>query len=88
MWHIAVSSRMTAFGAKRTSRERREHADPTKMTHCGHRPARNPAVQQSPAVPMCGHDPAVLLRSYAKRTRKADTSAAAVIGALTKNVLR
>jgi integrase len=35
----------------------------------------------------CGHDPAVLLRSYAKRTRKADTSAAAVIGALTKGVL-
>ena len=28
----------------------------------------------------CGHDPAVLLRTYAKRTRKADTSAAAVIG--------
>ena len=27
----------------------------------------------------CGHDPAVLLRSYAKRTRKADTSAAAVM---------
>jgi integrase len=36
----------------------------------------------------CGHDPAVLLRSYAKRTRKADTSAAAVIGALANNVLR
>jgi integrase len=36
----------------------------------------------------CGHDPAVLLRSYAKRTRKADTSAAAVIGALTKGMLR
>jgi len=35
----------------------------------------------------CGHDPAVLLRSYAKRTRKADTSAAAVIGALAKGVL-
>jgi integrase len=35
----------------------------------------------------CGHDPAVLLRSYAKRTRKADTSAAAVIGALSKGVL-
>ena len=30
----------------------------------------------------CGHDPAVLLRSYAKRTRKADTSAAAVISTL------
>ena len=35
----------------------------------------------------CGHDPAVLLRSYAKRTRKADTSAAAVIGALSKGIL-
>ena len=35
----------------------------------------------------CGHDPAVLLRSYAKRTRKADTSAAAVIGALSRGTL-
>jgi hypothetical protein len=35
----------------------------------------------------CGHDPAVLLRAFAKRTRKADTSAAAVIGTLSKNVL-
>jgi integrase len=35
----------------------------------------------------CGHDPAVLLRSYAKRTRKADTSAADVIGRLSKGVL-
>jgi integrase len=35
----------------------------------------------------CGHDPAVLLRSYAKRTKKADTSAAAAIGALSKGVL-
>jgi integrase len=35
----------------------------------------------------CGHDPAVLLRNYARRTRKADTSAAAVIGALAKGVL-
>jgi integrase len=34
-----------------------------------------------------GHDPAVLLRHYAKRTKKADTSAAAVIGALSKAVL-
>jgi integrase len=36
----------------------------------------------------CGHDPAVLLRSYAKRSKKADTSAAAIIGALSKGVLR
>jgi integrase len=36
----------------------------------------------------CGHDPAVLLRSYAKRTRKADTSAAETIGKLSKDILR
>jgi integrase len=36
----------------------------------------------------CGHDPAVLLRTYAKRTKKADTSAAEVIGSLSKAVLR
>jgi integrase len=35
----------------------------------------------------CGHDPATLLRSYAKRTRKADVSAAAIISALSKGVL-
>jgi integrase len=35
----------------------------------------------------CGHDPAVLLRSYAKRTKKADISAADAIGALSKGVL-
>jgi integrase len=35
----------------------------------------------------CGHDPATLLRIYAKRTKKADTSAAAVIGALSKGAL-
>ena len=29
----------------------------------------------------CGHDPAVLLRLYAKRTRKADMGAAAVFSA-------
>src|SRR6516165_5142532 len=39
---------MSAFGAKRTSRERREHADPTKMTQSGHKPGRNPALQRSP----------------------------------------
>jgi integrase len=35
----------------------------------------------------CGHDPAVLLRVYAKRTKKADTSAAAVITAIAKEIL-
>jgi hypothetical protein len=35
----------------------------------------------------CGHDPAVLLRSYVKRTRKADTSAAAVIELISSGVL-
>jgi integrase len=36
----------------------------------------------------CGHDVAVMLRSYAKRSRKADEAAAAVIDALSKNALR
>jgi integrase len=35
----------------------------------------------------CGHDVATLLKNYAKRTKKADTSAAAVIGALSKTIL-
>jgi integrase len=34
-----------------------------------------------------GHDAAVLLKAYAKRTNKADTSAAAVIGELSKGIL-
>ena len=34
-----------------------------------------------------GHDPAVLLKSYAKRTKKADQSAAQAVGALSKGVL-
>ena len=35
----------------------------------------------------CGHDPAVLLRVYAKRTDKSDADAAATIGNLTKGIL-
>ena len=35
----------------------------------------------------CGHDPAVMLRSYAKRTKKADADAANVIGSLLKGAL-
>jgi integrase len=35
----------------------------------------------------CGHDPAILLRVYAKRTNKSDTDAAAKIGELTKGIL-
>jgi hypothetical protein len=34
-----------------------------------------------------GDDPATLLKAYAKRTKKADTSAANVIGTLTTGVL-
>ena len=36
----------------------------------------------------CGHDAGTLLRSYAKRTSKADTSAASVIAGISKGVLR
>ena len=35
----------------------------------------------------CGHDPAVLLKSYAKRTKGADTSAAKIIGNMSKAIL-
>ena len=35
----------------------------------------------------CGHDPATLLRSYAKRTKKGDTSAATVIGNISRTIL-
>jgi integrase len=35
----------------------------------------------------CGHDPATLLRSYAKRTKKADMGAAAVIASMSEGVL-
>ena len=35
----------------------------------------------------CGHDPAVMLRSYAKRTKKADEKAASVTGSLLKGAL-
>jgi len=35
--HIEASVRLSAFGAKRTSRERSERADLTKMTQSGHR---------------------------------------------------
>jgi integrase len=35
----------------------------------------------------CGHDPAMLLRVYARRTKKADANAANVIGTLMKGVL-
>jgi integrase len=34
-----------------------------------------------------GHDPAMLLRIYAKRTKKSDATAAAVIGTMTKGLL-
>jgi hypothetical protein len=53
-------------------------------------PVLNPAllgVKLIREAKRCGHDPAVLLRFYAKRTRKADESAAGAIAALSKGVL-
>jgi len=35
----------------------------------------------------CGHDPAVMLRAYAKRTKKADVSAADIIAHITRGTL-
>ena len=38
--HSEASPRLSAFGAKRTCRDRRDYADLTKMTHSGNkRPA-------------------------------------------------
>jgi integrase len=36
----------------------------------------------------CGHDPAMLLRAYAKRTAGSDAKAAAIIGELAQNAAR
>jgi integrase len=36
----------------------------------------------------CGHDPAVLLRIYAKRTRKTDMSASAAEADLARGILK
>jgi len=36
----------------------------------------------------CGHSAAVMLRSYAKRTRRADASVAAAVGALARGIMR
>jgi integrase len=44
-------------------------------------------VSPSAVAARCGHDPAVMLRSYAKRTKKADALAADIIGALAKGAL-
>jgi integrase len=35
----------------------------------------------------CGHDPAMLLKAYARRTKKSDTSAANIIGTMTKGLM-
>ena len=69
-----------------------EPHDPPKMQP-GFTVTLNDPNAHSRGVPLravadrCGHDPAVLLRNYAKRTRKADETAAEKIAALTKVVL-
>ena len=47
----ARSPYLSAFGAKRTWRDRRWRIDRSLMTQSRHRPDLNSAVQQSPAVP-------------------------------------
>src|SRR5262245_22155913 len=48
--HIETSVRLFAFGAKRTSRERRERADPARMTQSRHRQDLHPGVQPPPGA--------------------------------------
>jgi integrase len=45
-------------------------------------------VSPAAVAKRCGHDPATMLRSYAKRTKKADAQAAEIIGMLSKDALR
>jgi hypothetical protein len=44
------------------------------------------ACRKKAIADRCGHDPVTLLRNYAKRTRKADTSAASIIGSISKGI--
>jgi hypothetical protein len=44
--HTETICRLSAFGAKRTCRDRGWHIDPTRLTHSGHRPDQNSALQQ------------------------------------------
>ena len=60
---------------------RRKGMIPTEIHAADTRPVRREFA-------ICGHDAATLLRSYAKRTSKADTSAARVIGAISKGILK
>jgi integrase len=56
---------------------------------CGTHEAHLLDAGMSPAAvaKRCGHDPATMLRSYAKRTKKADARAAKLIGILAKGAL-
>jgi integrase len=46
------------------------------------------AMSPAAVAQRCGHDPATILRSYTKRTRKADAPAAEIIGMVSKGVLK
>ena len=46
------------------------------------------AMSAAAVAARCGHDLATMLRSYAKRTIKADARAAEIIGMLSKGILR
>src|SRR5215510_6990886 len=59
-----------AIGAKRTYRKRQEGIDPTKVTPSSHKPARNPAAQQSPGVLGC----VLSFRSEAREALNSETA--------------
>jgi hypothetical protein len=68
------------------------HADQARPAlGCERRLSRSPRrTQRPPGSEACrriGDDPAALLRSYARRTKKADANAAEGIAALSKGVL-
>jgi integrase len=73
----------------------RKHADKLGFKHFEFRHLRNTheAILLDGGMPVhavakrCGHDPAVLLRIYAKLTKKTDKSVAEAIGKLTNGAL-
>ena len=50
---LRTASIPVAIGAKRKCRECRGRIDPTRLTHSGHGPHQNPAVQRPPAASWC-----------------------------------
>jgi hypothetical protein len=79
---ISASFSRASWSETRVERERSAHEFPGAIRHPD---GRKPATHLAKQIDDLG--PAILLRTYALRTKKADARAAAVIGAMSKGVL-